>query len=59
MILICKLPKDWKPGDFDPFPGGKSAKKMGCLCPYQPLESDDVAFDAACKVHPREWIATR
>jgi len=56
MLVICTLPNDWKPGDFDPFPGGRQARKMGCSCPYQPFDGGQIAFDADCKVHPLEKV---
>lgn len=56
MLVSCTLPNDWKPGDFDPFPGGQLARRMGCCCPYQPFEDGQIVFDSDCKVHPLEKV---
>lgn len=56
MLVTCNLPSDWKPGDFDPFPGGQEARHMGCCCPYQPVENGQITFDSKCKVHELEKV---
>jgi hypothetical protein len=56
MLVTCKLEKPVEPGDFDPFPGGRKAKQMGCTCPYQPIEDGTVTFSSDCPVHELEKV---
>lgn len=54
--IVCNIPKDAAPRDFDPFPGSDKAIKLGCTCPHQKFTPGQIRFDADCPVHELEHV---
>lgn len=53
-IIVCEIPPQAKPEDFDPFPGSRKAVERGCTCPEQRWWPGQLRFASDCPVHELE-----
>lgn len=58
MLVTCKFIEGEDETAFRPFPGGREARKAGCICPYQPFPDGTVTFDSDCPVHELEKVVS-